>query len=141
MTTSRDLSEKLYKAGLEIETEKWHYLPCQSHGMIPWGEICSREFAKTWNSEYVYPAYSTDELLAVMPEYFITNYCELSQITILKIDKKYRVCYKDNSGVSAYKGERLVFTEDNLSEALGLMCLWLLQNGYHYDKEKKCLTK
>lgn len=126
MTTSLPLSKQLYKAGLRIETEKkwskWYY------GVLTFGkpaELFEGEYrvidTPVYLDETEYPAYSTDELLAVMPDNLEIN---------KYLKDKYDVWLED-----------ICCDGQNLNEALGKMALWLLQNGYHYDKEKKWLSK
>lgn len=132
MTTSRDLSEKLSKAGLEIESEKYHiFNKVREVWQVKIGlSECVKEHTESW--KYI-PAPSSDELLAVMPEYTTIN--EIPGVDTLEITK-----LRPNLYVVRY-GIMIAYNDKSLPEALGLMCLWLLQNGYHYDKEKKCLVK
>jgi hypothetical protein len=121
MNTSLELSKKLYEKGLELNTEKW------------W---C--DFGKEWklliekfkphpamDRSCSIPAFSTDELLAIMPE--------------IRISKKKDAIYiedRDNDKWYLRLAERIT-----LSEALGKMCLWLLENNWSYDDRKKILMK
>ena len=69
---SLELSKKLKELGVEQESLWYHIHFCQSHGMIPDGEISGRERADSWNSEFVYSAFTTAELGEMLPDDFIS---------------------------------------------------------------------
>ncbi len=135
MNTSLELSKRLYEKGLRIETKKW-WIPDIVCNEVNWrvdryNSNCVEYFE---DSRYIkYPAPSTDELLAVMPVVINNRF-----LTIKKtLDKNYIVEYPNN-----YLDERTIRTIDIiLSDALGLMCEYLLSNGYHYDQEKKGMVR
>ena len=117
-TTSLPLAKELLELGLKIETEKW-WVSCD-------------EFSHNWNisnskvgwKESI-PAPSTDELLEVLPcciykDTDSFNLC-ISKNPLgfwVKYDSKYRTISIDNK---------------SLPEALGLMCKYLLTNGYEFN--------
>lgn len=125
--TSQGLSKELYDLGLRIETEKW------------WGnDVYSEEFRlylkKELDNAYhpdIYPAPSSDELLAVLPDFYTV-------IRDREIWKGIRV-----NDIHGNCSNYVVHTREKTpAEALGLMAKWLLtEGGYHYDKEKKWLSK
>lgn len=146
MTTSRDLSEKLSKAGLEISTEKYW---CD-FGTKKWEVILERYVPHPdMGRSCPLPAYSSDELLKVMPAVIQPH--DISYCYHLRIMKRNGNDELTNFLVEYESCENLVdgeiipnlatFQGYSLCEALGFMIEWLLQNGYHYDKEKKCIVK
>ncbi|MFA5154187.1 MAG: hypothetical protein WC554_16675 [Clostridia bacterium] len=84
--------------------------------------------------EYL-PAPSSEELLEVMPDWSDAN--DMMGIIVFRDCGIYFVQLKRYLS-DAYKVD---FNSESLSEALGKMCLWLLENGYHYDKEKGGLVR
>lgn len=130
MTTSLSLSQALHKAGLVMETEKWWY---QQVG----GIVCDTDVRGEWIIRYTnerdkgfgryIPAPSTDELLAVLPAGIVVEI--------------WRANGMPNNYHINYPVYGKYFNDLSPAEALGQMCLWLLQNGWEYDKEKKCLTQ
>ena len=127
-TISLELAKKLYDKGLRLETEKWGYLVHRVDRII---EICADENFDPYSNEEVdvlrtdrmYPALSTDELLAVMPDMF----------SIIKLPKDYGVKDMDGKYAVLKKGGRAEVWDYNPSEALGLMCEWLLDNGWKFN--------
>ena len=138
MVISLSLSKQLYEAGLRIETEKVY---CNLKKQ--WRENEDRfalydndtAKARKYNDKLdeQYPAPSTDELLAVMP-YKINT---VDYLIIRKAFESWYVQYWD------YESREMAvkIKDDLLPEALAKMCLWLLQNGYKYNEEQKCLIK
>mgnify|MGYP001596300158 FL=1 len=114
-TVSLELAKELLELGLKIETEKW---------WIIYDRECECVYIK-YHEELAdvnnyYPAYSTDELLAVLPE-TIPDPIYLHQLTIRKdIDGYFNVHY----------GPKILCTRKGLPEALGLLCKYLLEQGY-----------
>lgn len=137
MTTSFELSKALYEKGLKIETEKFYCdISRQWREEEPHFELYQDSVAKSrqYNSkdqELQYPAPSTDELLAVMP-YKINK---IDYLAIRKAYEGYYIQYWD------YESEAIKIKEDSLPGALGLMCLWLLKNGYCYNPETKMIER
>jgi len=134
MTCSLELSKQLYGLGLRIETEKW-WIPDIINDEISWRvdkyHSSCVEYFRT--SRYIkIPAPSTDELLAVMP-YKINNQ---HYLVIGKAFKGFIVRYFNYEKLQMYKTNA-----DTLSEALGKMCLWLLENGWRWDDTSKLLVK
>lgn len=138
MTTSKELSEKLYEAGLRIETEKWHICIQDVTNGVQDTWIVSPNYSSNpgWQKQYrnpVIPAYSTDELLAVMP--FAIKEPLISvreQLVITKIIDVYFVFYNPLMGEEI----RAKYKDSSLPEALGKMCLWLLENGHLPRRDK-----
>ena len=136
-TTDLELSKELYKLGLRIETEYyWEDFKLVRRGLDNSGRVGYTQFSV--------PAYSTDELLAVLPKqiesfgYFdlIISYPGLKRVEVSYIK------YGLNDDNKLYQIEKMYYiNRDNLPQALGLMAKWLLQNVYHYDKERKVLWK
>jgi hypothetical protein len=138
MTTSLELSKQLYEKGLKIETEKLYAFNKNENIIIRrYGEptnileklSCPISFS---------PVYSTDELLAVMPPIVLVKGYIFS-LKLIKEETQYCAIYetdkKDNCLNCAFTyGE-------SPTEALGKICLWLLDNGYHYDEEKRLLIR
>ena len=78
-----------------------------------------RKYVKEIKANLSYPAPSTDELLDILPD-------RLKEIGVLKIYKfpnEYEVTYAS------------IYAQTNklLCEALGLMCKYLLQNGFEFN--------
>lgn len=65
---SLESAKRLKELGCPQESLFYHALPCQSHGMIPWGEIWPRAKASKWNPEYIYSAYTVAELGKLLPD-------------------------------------------------------------------------
>lgn len=81
-----------------------------------------------------YPAYSTDELLEVIP-----SGINLEDIfLVIKGDEDYHVEMYD-LGLNKSMSRR--FSDKSLPEALAKMCLWLFENGYIYDQDKKVMRR
>jgi hypothetical protein len=122
-TLSLETSKKLVELGMKLETEKW------------WIKTKWRDFRIVLGKRikgviHIYPAPSSDELLEVMPDWSDAN--DMMGIIVFRDCGIYFVQLKRYLS-DAYKVD---FNSESLSEALGKMCLWLLENGYHYDKEK-----
>ena len=110
-TVSLELAKELWKLGLKIETEKW------------WADTLTD---RRWGKDtFVFRAYSTDELLAVLP-YKINK---IDYLIIRKAFVGYYVQYWD------YESKEMIGKMNNksLPEALGLMCKYLLTNGYEFN--------
>ena len=116
-TTSFEISRKLWEKGLKVETEKvWHDVA--TNGIFVLRRIKLRiseieEQNKT--AQKVYPAPDTVELWEVLPEKI--------DISNLRIDKY-------ETGIYVAYDKLNIFLTDSLPEALGLMALWLIENGY-----------
>lgn len=117
MTTSLSLSKELWEKGLKIETEKWWYLQQNSaeYRTGHWESLKKGDNDFTVTS---YPAPSTDELFAVMP----------TLIVIWKMEEGYYRCCVHN--IDQFYDDKF------LPEALGKMCLYLLENNYIYKDER-----
>ncbi len=129
-TTSLQLSKQLYEKGLKIETEKWWNFDCKKplhlDNEVFEGKLLYHDNPDKAGYSYI-PAPSTDELLAVMPVYIDEHY-----LTIRKdVENYYNVHY----------GSKILVTRVEISEALGLMVKWLLENGWKYDETNKLLVK
>ena len=136
--TSQKLSERLWKKGLRIETEKWWR---NSWRAIEYGHRNQPDDGTYWrivsngwipvNKSVCFPAYSTDELLAVMP-------VAIRVETYSAVDGNgYEISFPFENAEES----RHAFCSVILPEALGLMCEWLLDNGWKFDPEKKILVK
>jgi hypothetical protein len=138
-TTSLELSKRLWDLGLKLDTEKWWFKTIDKG----WG-VYNRLGWALFEEAEKYPAPSTDELLEVMPEEieYQGHTCRLS---IGKNDKWYAVWYDSTDMLEINSAwTRLTANEENeesLCEALGKMVLYLLENAYHYDKEKGGLVR
>ena len=126
-TVSLELAKELLELGLKIETEKWWIIYDKEWDCV---YIESKEELADTNNYS--PAYSTDELLAVLPyEIKEAIVYEQQMYYWLKIEKElnhYIVLYLDENN------DGLKFTDDkSLPEALGLMCKYLLQNGFEFN--------
>ena len=126
MTTSFELSKQLWDLGLKIGTEKcW-----QRDSLRDSWKIMIYKVRGEYHIEYLLPAYSTDELLAVMPK-------EITIIHIGLLVGGFCISFE----TANWKDNLHLESDKSLPEAIGLMCEWLLDNGYHYDSEKKELVK
>ncbi len=127
MTTSLELSKQLYEKGFRIDTERTY---CDISGQ--WREekphfiLYESDIAKARqqnkSKELQYPAPSTDELLAVMPR-TISLQNNKDEWAVYFINKRHKEANK------------------SIPEALGIMCLWLLENGCHYNPETKMIER
>jgi hypothetical protein len=132
MVTSLELSKKLWEKGLRFKSEKYH---CQSPDgewiVLPIPDLPNA--GNYWENVSAISAYSTDELLTVMP-YMIYEDSDNFNLLIRKSPKDYVIRYD-----SKYRA----INRDNkiLVEGLGELCLWLLDNGYKFDTAKKMIVK
>jgi len=120
------------------DSELWHIYPCQSHGMIPWGNISDKEFADKWNQEYIYPALTTDMLLERLPARLRLERADywLSMAPI-KDNSAYDVRYKGWVGGilptscehRQWQDTHKWFQETKLCDALAKMLIWLKKEG------------
>ena len=152
MTTSFELSKKLWDLGLKIETEKW-WVKHRKDNDSAWQLM--RKPDEKGNEIFDYANFedisapSTDELLAVMPDITIgrlykePDYGEGKEWNSegahwtggFKI-KNWNVNYRQHKipyGIN--------FDDKLLPEALGLMIKWLLENGWRWDETTKLLVK
>ena len=135
-TISLELAKRLYNKGLRIETEKcW-----QRDSLRDSWKIIIYKVRGEYHIEYLLPAYSTDELLAVMPSF---EYSSL--LWIRKEDRFgrtfYQVEYREPKDTLLKNEIRHGEYEFSLSETLGKMCLWLLEHGWRWDNTNKLLVK
>lgn len=122
MTTSLELSKKLAEAGLKIETEKSWCIPCSKKEPYLVDRIQGGEDPEPPCGCRYYPTHSTDELLAVMPD----------RIEIERYNFNFYVY------ISEFRHRE---KDTELSEALGLMVKWLLENSYHYNPATKMIEE
>ena len=124
--TPLQLSQELWKLGLRITTEKrWVEYKTQEFSLYD-----RNTFPARWSGRE-YPAYSTEELLEVLPAKLIKNNRDYwFHITFVGM-REYSVYYGD----ILKKKIMLNFEDKSLSDALGLMCKYLLENGYTYNPE------
>ncbi len=141
------LSKRLWEKGLRLETEKWWFIlrkqiinPTEEEikklgvfkivgleGMWFYYDCFYPELHSNLPTEkeieemsgQIYPAYSTDELLAVMPR----------NISIKQYDEKDSVRFQVEFD-EGYMKQKTYRYDNSLPEALGLMCEWLMDNGY-----------
>ena len=130
-TVSLELAKELWELGLKIETEKWW----NAHDRIDlvtntaYSDNYLVEDKRRWDigdnshSYSSYPAPQTDELLAVLPKHL-----DGGVMHIYPTINGYGVRYKEGFGEGLYYQQG-----DNLSEALGLMCKYLLTNDYEFN--------
>lgn len=126
-TVGLETAKALKEIGFNKDTYFWHIVPCQSHGMIPWGVIEDKVRAEEWNPEYTYAAPTTDELLEELP-YSIIRDGESYFLEVHKYDSYYRVFYRKYEQIHAgeYRFRNLAEpTNNSLPEALAAMWLWL----------------
>ena len=120
-TISLELAKRLYEKGLKLETEKvWIE---RDNGWVVEFTIRDRWFDMNFPDSI--PAPSTDELLAIL---FSTG--------ISRIGLSANSAWDDSAAQiipKCFYGE--------ISEALGLMCEWLLDNGWRWDEPNKLLVK
>lgn len=123
-TVSLGLAKELLELGLKIETEKWWnaYDRIDLVTNTAYSDNYLVEDKRRWDigdnsySYSSYPAPQTDELLAVLPDWY-------------KIRKAHNRYYCMADGLDP--DEHPMITEDkNPAEALGLMCKHLLEQGY-----------
>lgn len=126
---SKNLSKRLWELGLRNRADKFWIINnhdgksrISSEGLL----IEPSMFAKQ------YPAYSTDELLEVLPDYI---YDAGYMLTIVKTDvNRYWVNYPNHAGeVLCGLPE---FVDKNLAEALGKLCEYLLTHGFTFQEGK-----
>ena len=118
MTTSFELSKKLWDLGLKIGTEK-HWWKLSDGNWVEGIGIGLDDGIQSL------PRYSTDELLAIL---FSTG--------ISRIGLSANSAWDDSAAQiipKCFYGE--------ISEALGLMCEWLLDNGWRWSNTNKLLVK
>ena len=113
-TVSLELAKELWELGLKIETEKWWIIYDKEWECV---YIESKEELADTNNYY--PAYSADELVAILP----ARMAGVGLLKIYKLEDEYDVTY-----ASIYPQ-----THSILCEALGLMCKFLLQNGFEFN--------
>ena len=128
-TVSLELAKELWELGLKIETEKWwaDTITDRRRGNDTFDKLhnwklidlsCAKSRISN-NDKFVFRAYSTDELLTVLP----------TKISLCAYYTKteYRVVDNDK--------ERCANTQvnSNPAEALGLMCKHLLTNDYEFN--------
>ena len=119
-TVSLPLSKELWELELKIETEKWWIIYDRE-----WECVYIKYHEELADVNNYYPAYSTDELLVVLP-YKINK---IDYLVIRKAFTGYYVQYWD------YESKEMIGKMNNksLPEALGLMCKYLLTNGYEFN--------
>ena len=137
MTLSLELSKTLWERGVKLETEKWWVDFHQGYGED------HREYNKKliWELRYkdssIYfpnriPAPSTDELVEILPR-------EISIMQLPEGDS-----FRWDVGYNAYqmKLQKFEYAKNGeLPEALAKMVIYLLDNGYHFNPEKKRLER
>ena len=139
--TSLPLSKELWEKGLKLETEKLHFV----HKQFDCADykdclgITDSKNLLMYPKEYwdVFPTPSTDELLEVLPKRYesVLGWCNLE---IICEEKGFIVGYYPDEKAECMP---LFKTDMVLCETLGKMCLWLLENGYHYNPEKRRLER
>ena len=115
--TTLSLSQELWKLGLRINTEKrWIEYKTQQFSLYDRNTSPAR-----WSGQE-YPAYSTDDLLEILPNYIDPNLW----LTIRKLYRTWEVGYMFS--------ESWLNQIENVSlpEALAKMTIWLLENGYEF---------
>lgn len=121
-TTSFPLSKELKELGLksEIKCGDYAYLECCNEL-----HLIHKDYVPRLNDVKWIKAYSTDELLAILPEnldqraeYYKKN------LYIIKSAGSFRVFYGETGVMHNHK---------LLPEVLGLTCKYLLQSGYEFN--------
>jgi hypothetical protein len=141
MTTSLDLSKKLLEKGLILNAERWWVIYDTK-----WF-IANKNDGITDTNNQV-PALSAGELLAILPPSFLDESGNEGKLVYiyLQIDKHpdvnkgYRCKYYPKYNPEAQPFYNLDFMDVSLPEALGKMCLWLLDNGYYYNPKAKTIV-
>jgi hypothetical protein len=136
MTTGLELSKKLWDKGLKLETEIWWVKREEKWILVT--NFDKRFFA----DKKACSAPSTDELLAVMPDK-ISKDSEDYYFIIAKQGRGWTPQYTNFKYSNDCNDDTFIKLcwgfEQSLPDALAKMCLWLFDNDYVYDQEKKML--
>ncbi len=130
-TTSLELSKYLYEHGVVLETEKW-WVPDILNNELHWRiDKFNSGYTCLWKDTKLekIPAFSCEELLEMLPETIEVG--KDYHLEILKVDNQFIIGYRNFYINTAADAPCIITTfNKSLPEALGLMCEWLLDNGY-----------
>lgn len=147
-TTSLPLSKRLWEKGLLVNTNDESIITFETtagwcSGATTKRYDCIQEHINSGCKADHYPAYQTDELLEVLPN-FIDDDKEYNLHIEKVINNDYIIRYENGSAetYSGITGEDDYYEcNESLPEALGLMAEWLLGNGWVFDEKTKRLGK
>lgn len=113
-----EYAQRLKELKVKQESLWYHIHFCQSHGMIPDGEISGKKRADSWNPEFVYSAFTVAELGEMLPHHFKSYW----------IDNNNHIwaCY--DGRIMGAVSPSFIASGDTEANARAKMLIWLIEN-------------
>lgn len=121
-----EYARKIKELGVKQDSLWYHIMPCQSHGMIPWGKISDKKRADKWNPEYIYSAPTVAELLDSLPNTILVDEI-IYEFYLMKDDRGCIVGYKDDECSDEVADDKMPFI-DTPANALARLKIWIVEN-------------